>query len=277
MLSKIKGFRFRQRKKEWLSEIIKDHYDLNNEKFFSFGAGNQRSKFDYWKYVDMPTSGYQDEGIDYFYDLEDLKEFPDEINDATVIFSSFLLEHVSIEATRNFIQQSCSALKSGGIWHAKVHDYDYSLRLMRNGVIPIKFPFGIREYRSKVKEAMNNRSNVAIRAGQVIIGGEVYDAHDAFLAHNAACFDRSKKSDLDGIGDEEIWQFLNNNIEVDKRKPHQHNADYVSADIIKKMCLEAGFSEVYSVAPYQSISPALWEDVLNPIHDGFYFGVEAIK
>ena len=38
-----------------------------------------------------------------------------------------------------------------------------------------------------------------------------------------------------------------------------------------------GFKDVYFTQAYQSVSPALWEEELNPVHKGFLFSIEAVK
>jgi len=61
------------------------------------------------------------------------------------------------------------------------------------------------------------------------------------------------------------------------RQPHQHNADFFSQNDLMDYIKGVGFSEVSLTQPYQSVAPVLWEDILNPVHQGFVFAIEAIK
>jgi hypothetical protein len=66
-------------------------------------------------------------------------------------------------------------------------------------------------------------------------------------------------------------------VDQSTRRPHQHNADYIPQDELFAYIKSLGFSKVYFTQPYQSVSPVLWEDALNTIHEGFLYAIEAVK
>lgn len=64
---------------DFLEQYIRNLYSdesIKKKKFYNIGAGSQRSKFDFWTYIDLETSKYNKKGIDIFYDLESLSPIP---------------------------------------------------------------------------------------------------------------------------------------------------------------------------------------------------------
>ncbi len=86
-----------------------------------------------------------------------------------------------------------------------------------------------------------------------------------------------KLNRLQNTGNRNLYNELKSTIQDHQTKPHQHNADYISKYELFWYLKSLGFSEVYFTQPYQSVSPALWEKYLNPIHLGFTYSIEAIK
>jgi len=89
--------------KEYLEKYIRNYYSnesIKERKFYNLGAGSQRSNFDFWTYIDLESSKYSKKGIDIFYDLESLSTIPIEDNYAEVVFNSFVIEHISVDATK---------------------------------------------------------------------------------------------------------------------------------------------------------------------------------
>src|SRR5690554_121218 len=267
------------------------------KKFYNIGAGSQRSSFDFWTYIDLETSKYNKKGIDIFYDLESLSPIPIPDNYAEVIFNSFVIEHVSVDATKNLCKEAFRILKKGGIFHSKIHCFEYAYKLYKNKLISPKIPFECRESNEalddfikkrngKVKAFFNDENEYVIKS--LTDSKElVFNAENSFIYHNAtaamdnllnespdirATLDKNDKNGIDSFYDN-----LSNYVDKNKKEPHQHNADYFSKENLFSFIRDLGFSEVYFTQPYQSLSPALWEDKLNTIHNGFLFSIEAIK
>ncbi|MDD4148617.1 MAG: methyltransferase domain-containing protein [Bacteroidales bacterium] len=271
-----------------------DSESLKNKTFYNVGAGNQRSKFDFWTYLDLEGSKYNKVGVDLFFDLESLNPLPIIDNSAEVVFNSFVIEHISVEATKNLCKEAFRVLKTGGVFHSKVHCYEYAYRLLDNNIISPMFPFYDRDCvvlidelldrnKGKVKTFFDKDKQFVIQGKKNVKDQMVFSAYDAFLYHNASAAIgniSNPKETLDAIKSdnfEDFYSKLHKYVDPDLRKPHQHNADYFPKEKLMKFLKELGFSEVYFTQPYQSISPALWEDELNPVHKGFLFSIEAVK
>ncbi len=281
----------------FLGQCINSFYDrssLENKAFYNIGAGNQRSKYDFWSYVDLKDSKYCKDNIDVYFDLESLKTLPIEENSAEVIFSSFVIEHISIEATKNLCKEAYRVLKEGGVFHSKVHCYDYAHRLLRNNLISPMVPFLGRETLLLV-DSLLKRSNGKVvsyfnKDKEYVLQNKkdkddmvVFSAENSFLYHNATASIaniENPKEFINKIKSKDNFEFYNElktHVDTEKKKPHQHNADYFSKEEMLQYIKELGFKDVYFTQPYQSVSPALWEEELNPVHKGFLFSIEAVK
>jgi hypothetical protein len=284
----------------YLEQYIKSYYSeesIAEKRFYNIGAGDQRSKFNIWSYIDLESSDYSKKNIDIFYDLESLSPIPIPDNYAEVIFSSFVIEHISATATKNLCNEAFRVLKKGGVFHSKVHSYEYAYMLYQKNLISPKIPFECRESgklleqfisqnKGKVEAFFNEENEYVIRS-LIAPGSQIkFNADNSFIYYNAtAAIDNlsKKPSGIRGtlnMGQSNIQSFYDNlhtYVDKKKRQPHQHNAEYFSKEELFDHIKGLGFSEVYFTQPYQSLSPALWEDNLNPIHKGFIFSIEAIK
>ncbi|BDD11062.1 hypothetical protein FUAX_34940 [Fulvitalea axinellae] len=287
---------------EFLEKSIRNFYpeeSLRQKRFYNIGAGSQRSRFGFWSYVDLKTSDYEKSGIDIFFDLESLEPLPLERDMAEVIFSSFVIEHISKEATKNFCKEAFKALKKGGVFHSKVHCYEYGLRLLRHGLLSPKIPFECREshmeldafikkHKGKVSAEFGQDGEYVVRSDEEPSNRVAFSPSDGFLFHNATSTlsaVKERHGEASGLMDElkerrtgDVYKVLKEGyVDKAKRQPHQHNADYFSKEELYEYIKGLGFSEVYFTQPYQSVSPVLWEDKLNHTHEGFLFSIEAIK
>jgi len=285
---------------DYLGQYIYNIYSdesIKERRFYNIGAGSQRSNFDFWTYIDLETSKYDKKGIDIFYDLESLSPIPIPDDYAEIVFNSFVIEHISVDATKNLCKEAFRVLKKGGIFHSKVHCYEYAYRLYNSKLISPKIPFECREsneilddflkkYHGKVEAFFNDKNEYVFKS--LSDSKElVFSAENSFIYHNAtAAMDNllNESSNIRAIlnieDKNDIASFYNNllnYVDKNKKEPHQHNANYFSKEDLFSFIKSLGFSEVYFTQPYQSLSPALWEDKLNPVHKGFLFSIEAIK
>jgi len=291
-------------------DIIKDQFIIDyvqhlyseesiiKRKFYNIGSGNQRSKFDFWSYIDLKGSGYNNKGIDIYYDLESLGSIPIDDNYAEVIFNSFVIEHISIEATKNLCREAYRILKKGGVFHSKVHDYDYGYKLLKKNLISPKVPFGVRESADLLKQFIQANGSIEAhfnKNGEYVIesrrkhGDTIsFNPVEAFFYHNATVLADEVKRDetkqnavrkkCQSLSANEFFDELKNSISEEMtRLPHQHNANYFPKQELFDFIKSIGFSEVYFTQPYQSVTPVLWEEKLNPLHFGFTYSIEAIK
>jgi SAM-dependent methyltransferase len=193
---KLVKLRFQE---SFLEQYIYSFYEsksLENRAFYNIGAGNQRSKFKFWSYVDLKESKYLKKGVDVFFDLEELTPLPLDNECAEVVFNSFVIEHISVEATKNLCKEAYRVLKTGGIFHSKVHSYDYAYRLLNNNVISPMIPFLNRESlalvddlldrnKGKVKAYFNDEKQYVIQSKKNKEDKCVFTAENTFLFHNA--------------------------------------------------------------------------------------------
>lgn len=283
----------------FLETYIKGFYGeqrLSQKQFYNIGAGNQRSRFPFWTYLDLKDSGYSQAHIDLHFDLESCQPLPLPEGKAEIIFHSFVMEHISLAAARNLNQEAFRCLKPGGIYHAKVHSYDYALLLLKKQLLSPKIPFGGRESNEEVKAfVQKHRGKVVASAnekGEYLLSNTQgtdhlrYTPAKGFVMHNAAAALHAMEeagdlettlNSLNAEHPQAFYEALQKWVQPEARAPHQHNADYYAPNEYVKDLKALGFREVYVTQPYQSASPALWEDRLNPIHYGFLWSVEAIK
>lgn len=290
-------------KSNFLKDYIYSFYDENSikeKRFYNIGAGNQRSMYNMWTYLDLKDSQYNKNNIDLFFDLEKLSPMPIQNDCAEVVFSSFVVEHISNEATKNYCNEAYRVLKKGGVFHTKVHSYEYSYRLLKKGILSPKIPFDSRESQEIINKFLRNNHCKVIaffnKNKEYVIQSKInpldqiiFSPEDGFLYHNAVAAIDNMKNSPNGIKNTlnmltkkyEIKEFYNtikeNYLDPSKKHPHQHNADYFSQEELYEYIKSVGFSEVYFTQPFQSVSPVLWEKKLNNIHDGFLFSIEAIK
>ena len=270
---------------------------LDNKRFYNIGAGNQKSSMPYWSYIDLPSDSYGFDHMDIAYDLESLEPLPLESDKAEVIFNSFLLEHVSWGATKNLIKEAYRTLKKGGVFHCRVHCYEYGVYLLKNNIISRKFFYGREAHAELYKFIEKNyrfidfRKDVSITSESYSIkasNGEVFtvSALDSFLAYNVTSLSKfaldhpNLKSDISfENSNSELYSQLSQEVDpqFQQKYPHTHNASYINKEMLMEECKKAGFSIVNSVELYQSACPILWEERFHPAHEGFSFGVEAIK
>lgn len=275
-------------------QIISDFYkteSIKQKRFYSFGAGNQRFKDKFWTYVDAPQSGYRSSGIDIEYIIDSVKPFPKSIEKAEVIFSSYLLEHLEVDAVRNYFKNAYQALNNGGVLYSVIHDFDYGFNLVKKGLIDLKTPLENRGARNRLLEALSGRMRkVEIQDGTMHMldsRNNVFclDYVDTFVLHHCeSLFD--KKNYQEGIKPvlvdmlendasiNDVYEYLNSCVTI--REFHQHNADYYPKQLMIRDLENLGFREVRLVSIGQSSSPAIWN--LNISHHyGFNFAIEAIK
>ena len=226
-----------------------------------------------------------------------MKPLPLESDKAEIIFNSFLLEHVSWDATKNLVKEAYRSLKKGGVFHCRVHCYEYGIYLLKNNVISRRF-FWSRESRGALYGFIKENSQFIDFKKDVSITSECYSikasngevftvsALDSFLVYNVTSL---SKFALDHPNLKSNISFENNNLEIysqlskeidpqfQQKYPHSHNASYINKEMLLEECKKAGFSIVSSVELYQSACPVLWETCFNTAHEGFAFGIEAIK
>ncbi len=286
----------------FLGAYIRSYYpaeSIRDRRFYNIGAGSQRSRYPLWSYVDLRESDYDKVGIDVFFDLEALEPMPLEPGKAEVVFSSFVIEHISVAATKNLCREAFRVLRPGGVFHSKVHSYEYGYQLWKKGLISSKVPFDARESSALVDAFIKKHRGKVIggftpEKGYVLSatdgsGEELcFSPADMFLIHNATtAWQRLKREGTDtqalleaidgGTTEEFFGRLQQRYVDGATRQPHQHNADYFSKEELFDYIKGLGFSEVYFTQPYQSMAPVLWEEVLNPLHAGFLYAIEAVK
>jgi len=276
-------------------QVLYPSESLNQKLFYNIGAGNQRSELDIWQYIDLKSDSYDSSGIDIFFNLESLEQIPLDSNHAEVVFNSFVIEHISVAATKNLCREAFRILKKGGVFHSKVHSFEYGRRLLSHNIISPRVPFFVRETREQIDDFLqkhrgqvhaffDQKKRYVVQSIKKKEERLIFSSADAFLYHNASAAIDNLHNKVEGtfenmksLDDKAFFDRLQTYIEPAKRLPHQHNADYFGKDDLLDFIKGLGFSEVYFTQTYQSISPVLWEEKLNPFHAGFSFSIEAIK
>ena len=169
--------------------------------------------------------------------------------------------------------------------------------LLKNNIISRKFFYGREAHAELYKFIEKNyrfidfRKDVSITSESYSIkasNGEVFtvSALDSFLAYNVTSLSKfaldhpNLKSDISfENSNSELYSQLSQEVDsqFQQKYPHTHNASYINKEMLMEECKKVGFSIVNSVELYQSACPILWEERFHPAHEGFSFGVEAIK
>ena len=222
---------------------------LINKKFLNVGAGKFNHKF--WTNVDYGSEQYakiQNEFIEL--NLIERPKFPFEDNSIELIYTSHTIEHITDESVINFIKESQRILKKGGVLRITCPDSN----LLLNSV---KF---------KVKDFWNWRMEWFLNKFE--INSNDIELEDFLIRElsTARCrfFENSNdplhplevREKMDKLEDNDFLEWIVEKNSFDDKFANYH-INYWNFEKLKKMCIEAGFSNIYHSGFGQSLSPPL--------------------
>ena len=222
---------------------------LINKKFLNVGAGKFNHKF--WTNVDYGSEQYakiQNEFVEL--NLIERPKFPFEDNSIELIYTSHTIEHITDESVINFIKESQRILKKGGVLRITCPDSN----LLLNSV---KF---------KVKDFWNWRMEWFLNKFE--INSNDIELEDFLIRElsTARCrfFENSNdplhplevRDKMEKLEDNDFLQWIVEKNSFDDKFANYH-INYWNFEKLKKMCIEAGFSNIYHSGFGQSLSPPL--------------------
>ena len=222
---------------------------LINKKFLNVGAGKFNHKF--WTNVDYGSEQYakiQNEFVEL--NLIEMPKFPFEDNSIELIYTSHTIEHITDESVINFIKESQRILKKGGVLRITCPDSN----LLLNSV---KF---------KVKDFWNWRMEWFLNKFE--INSNDIELEDFLIRElsTARCrfFENSNdplhplevRDKMEKLEDNDFLQWIVEKNSFDDKFANYH-INYWNFEKLKKMCIEAGFSNIYHSGFGQSLSPPL--------------------
>ena len=222
---------------------------LINKKFLNVGAGKFNHKF--WTNVDYGSEQYakiQNEFIEL--NLIERPKFPFEDNSIELIYTSHTIEHITDESVINFIKESQRILKKGGVLRITCPDSN----LLLNSV---KF---------KVKDFWNWRMEWFLNKFE--INSNDIELEDFLIRElsTARCrfFENSNdplhplevRDKMEKLEDNDFLEWIVEKNSFDDKFANYH-INYWNFEKLKKMCIEAGFSNIYHSGFGQSLSPPL--------------------
>ena len=222
---------------------------LINKKFLNVGAGKFNHKF--WTNVDYGSEQYakiQNEFVEL--NLIERPKFPFEDNSIELIYTSHTIEHITDESVINFIKESQRILKKGGVLRITCPDSN----LLLNSV---KF---------KVKDFWNWRMEWFLNKFE--INSNEIELEDFLIRElsTARCrfFENSNdplhplevREKMEKLEDNDFLQWIVEKNSFDDKFANYH-INYWNFEKLKKMCIEAGFSNIYHSGFGQSLSPPL--------------------
>ena len=222
---------------------------LINKKFLNVGAGKFNHKF--WTNVDYGSEQYakiQNEFIEL--NLIERPKFPFEDNSIELIYTSHTIEHITDESVINFIKESQRILKKGGVLRITCPDSN----LLLNSV---KF---------KVKDFWNWRiewflNKFEINSNEIeledFLVRELSTARCRFFENsNDPLHPLEVREKMEKLEDNDFLQWIVEKNSFDDKFANYH-INYWNFEKLKKMCIEAGFSNIYHSGFGQSLSPPL--------------------
>tara|TARA_B100001540_G_C15786391_1_gene633418 strand:+ start:933 stop:1781 length:849 start_codon:yes stop_codon:yes gene_type:complete len=222
---------------------------LINKKFLNVGAGKFNHKF--WTNVDYGSEQYakiQNEFVEL--NLMKKPKFPFDDNSIELIYTSHTIEHITDESVINFIKESQRILKKGGVLRITCPDSN----LLLNSV---KF---------KVKGFWNWRMEWFLNKFE--INSNDIELEDFLIRElsTARCrfFENSNdplhplevREKMEVLEDNDFLQWIVEKNSFDDKFANYH-INYWNFEKLKKMCIEAGFSNIYHSGFGQSLSPPL--------------------
>ena len=222
---------------------------LINKKFLNVGAGKFNHKF--WTNVDYGSEQYakiQNEFVEL--NLIEMPKFPFEDNSIELIYTSHTIEHITDESVINFIKESQRILKKGGVLRITCPDSN----LLLNSV---KF---------KVKDFWNWRMEWFLNKFE--INSNDIELEDFLIRElsTARCrfFENSNdplhplevREKMEKLEDNDFLQWIVEKNSFDDKFANYH-INYWNFEKLEKMCIEAGFSNIYHSGFGQSLSPPL--------------------
>jgi len=222
---------------------------LINKKFLNVGAGKFYHKF--WTNVDYGSEQYekvQNEFVEL--NLIEKPKFPFEDNSIEVIYTSHTIEHITDESVINLIEESQRILKKGGVLRITCPDSN----LLVNSV-----KFNVPSFWDWRKEWFLKKcgiDSIEIELEDYLVR-EFSTARCRFLENSKDSLQPLEvREKMRNLSDNEFLKWIVEKNTFDEKFANYH-INFWNYEKLEKICIEAGFSEIYHSGFGQSLSPPL--------------------
>ncbi len=222
---------------------------LINKKFLNVGAGKFNHKF--WTNVDYGSEQYakiQNEFVEL--NLMKKPKFPFDDNSIELIYTSHTIEHITDESVINFIKESQRILKKGGVLRITCPDSNLLLNSVK---------FKVKDFWNWRMEWFLNKFEIDsndIELEDFLIR-ELSTARCRFFENsNDPLHPLEVREKMEVLEDNDFLQWIVEKNSFDDKFANYH-INYWNFEKLKKMCIEAGFSNIYHSGFGQSLSPPL--------------------
>ena len=222
---------------------------LINKKFLNVGAGKFNHKF--WTNVDYGSEQYakiQNEFIEL--NLIERPKFPFEDNSIELIYTSHTIEHITDESVINFIKESQRILKKGGVLRITCPDSNLLLNSVK---------FKVKDFWNWRMEWFLNKFEINSNEIELedFLVRELSTARCRFFENsNDPLHPLEVREKMEKLEDNDFLQWIVEKNSFDDKFANYH-INYWNFEKLKKMCIEAGFSNIYHSGFGQSLSPPL--------------------
>ena len=222
---------------------------LINKKFLNVGAGKFNHKF--WTNVDYGSEQYakiQNEFVEL--NLIERPKFPFEDNSIELIYTSHTIEHITDESVINFIKESQRILKKGGVLRITCPDSNLLLNSVK---------FKVKDFWNWRMEWFLNKFEINSNEIELedFLVRELSTARCRFFENsNDPLHPLEVREKMEKLEDNDFLQWIVEKNSFDDKFANYH-INYWNFEKLKKMCIEAGFSNIYHSGFGQSLSPPL--------------------
>ena len=222
---------------------------LINKNFLNIGAGKFYHK--YWTNVDYGSEQYekiQNEFVEL--NLIEKPKFPFEDNSIEVIYTSHTIEHITDESVINLIEESQRILKKGGVLRITCPDSN----LLVNSV-----KFNVPSFWDWRKEWFLKKcgiDSIEIELEDYLVR-EFSTARCRFLENSKDSLQPLEvREKMRNLSENEFLKWIVEKNTFDEKFANYH-INFWNYEKLEKICIEAGFSEIYHSGFGQSLSPPL--------------------
>lgn len=253
---------------------------VEKRRFYNICAGGHLGfggMFDhpFWTNIDLdkPWPGGREFNpeTDVAHDLLSLQPIPLETGSAELVYSRFSVEHVNDEAAQIMFNEIFRALKKGGVFRVVSPNIDLDYRAYLRGDLSY---FIWREMFSTKSIQEHLRYKIPLNQASI---------HQVFLSHfasNVSTIHNDGASER--ISDEQFQELLRtmpfedaldycaSRCSIEKQRIYpQNHINWWNQQKFERMLRKAGFKNVYTTCPHQSVSPAMrrrgFDDLWNEV------------
>lgn len=256
-------------------------YNLAAGGHLGFGCGFQHPL---WTNVDLdrpwPGGREFDPEKDIAHDFLTLQPLPIESNSAELVHSRFSVEHMHDQAAQLMFDEVQRILKTGGVFRVVSPNVDLDYRAYQRGDLSY---FSWRDMFSRKAFYEDLKYSIPLNEATIHQVFLVHFASNVSIIHSDGANRRIDDDELQQIFQtmtfEDALNYCTSLCSIEKQKLYRQNhINWWNQKKYERMLREAGFTNVYSTCPHQSVSPVMRQKIyFDEQWPGVAIYMEAIK